>query len=133
MVIQVTIPLINPNEPEAVLADLPIQEGQQVKRGALLATLETTKATADLAAESAGYIAQLAFQAGETVRAGDLLCLITETPVESGSLVKPEPTPAAAEPALPGGIRITAPARRLAQTVGLDFTRLPADQLITSQ
>jgi pyruvate/2-oxoglutarate dehydrogenase complex dihydrolipoamide acyltransferase (E2) component len=76
----VTIPLLNPNEPEALLAALHVIEGQQVAAGDLLATIETTKSAADLQAEQAGYVAGLRLEAGQTARAGEILCYIAEDP-----------------------------------------------------
>ena len=66
----VILPLLNPNEPEALLAALHVQEGQSVHIGDPLCTLETTKSTADVSAEANGYVAGLRFQAGQTVQAG---------------------------------------------------------------
>ena len=55
----VPIPLLNPNEPEALIASLAVTEGQQVAAGDLLCTLETTKSTAEVVAESAGFVVGL--------------------------------------------------------------------------
>ncbi|MGW8251507.1 MAG: lipoyl domain-containing protein, partial [Anaerolineales bacterium] len=77
---QVTIPLLNPNEPEALLAALHVIEGQLVAAGDPLCTLETTKSTAELEAESGGFVVGLRFSQGQTVRAGDALCYLAESP-----------------------------------------------------
>jgi biotin carboxyl carrier protein len=74
----VLIPLINPNEPEAILASLQVCEGQLVSTGDNLCTLETTKAALDILAESDGYIVGLRFNQGQTARAGDLFCYLSE-------------------------------------------------------
>jgi biotin carboxyl carrier protein len=66
----ITIPLINSNEPGALLAGLDVKPGQFIKRGEKLCTLETTKSTLDLAAETEGYVVGLAFEAGQIVQAG---------------------------------------------------------------
>jgi acetyltransferase EpsM len=131
----VTIPLLNPNEPEALLAALHIKNGQHVSTGELLATLETTKSTFDLQAEQEGYIAGLRLSAGDTARAGDILCYIADDtswippesakpPRQSGSLYSGSILP-------PEGLRITQPALALAQQLGLDLNRLPAGRLVT--
>ena len=52
----VLIPLINPNEPGALLAALHVTNGQHVNIGHILCTLETTKSTVDLTAEQEGYV-----------------------------------------------------------------------------
>lgn len=123
----VLIPLINPNEPEAYLAALHITAGQAIQTGAPIATLETTKAAYELTAEQDGYIVGLQFQQGNTVRAGEILCHIAETPAEP----QPEINPIAAPP--PTDLRITQPALRLAQENDLDLNQLPRESLITEK
>jgi acetyltransferase EpsM len=130
MAFPVTIPLINPNEPEALLADLRVQEGQQVSRGELIANLETTKTSAEIYAEADGFIAGLRRQAGESVRAGEVLCYLAADPNW-----KPEEqdaiTPLQEESSLPDGLRITDPALSLARQHGLDLNTLPRNVLVT--
>ena len=67
----VIIPLLNPNEPEAQLVAVHVQEGQKVLQDDLICTLETTKSTAEVKAEKVGYIIALRYQEGSIVRAGD--------------------------------------------------------------
>jgi sugar O-acyltransferase (sialic acid O-acetyltransferase NeuD family) len=132
--IPVLIPLINPNEPEAVLAALHVREGQRVSPGDLLCTLETTKSTADLASETGGYVIGLRFEQGQAARAGEVLCHLSESPLPG-----PGPAPLAGgqaqagggEAALPEGLRITRPALALARQHGLDLARLPTGPLVT--
>lgn len=129
--VAVTIPLLNPNEPDGILAAVHITEGSRVARGAVLCTIETTKSTADVEAETAGYVVGLRYSAGQTVRAGEVLCYLsperdwTPPPAESAGLGIPSGQ------AVPDGLRITQPALALARQSGLDFSRLPADTLVT--
>lgn len=135
MTTDVTIPLINPNEPEAILAGLHVQNGQKVVKGARLATLETTKSTAELLAEAEGYVSGLAIQEGETVKAGDFLCVIRSSPDAAGNpagiVIRQAEKPALEEQ--PAELRITAPAQALARQLGLDLAMLPVGPLITEQ
>jgi len=128
--IPVHIPLLNPNEPEALLADLHVKEGQLIAPGDPLCTLETTKSTAELTAEAAGYVAGLAFTAGQTARAGDLLCYLAPTaewqPQEADTT-----EPQAAR--LPENLRITQPALALVHQHNLDLSRLPMGVLVTEK
>ncbi|MBN2146943.1 MAG: NeuD/PglB/VioB family sugar acetyltransferase [Anaerolineales bacterium] len=126
----VHIPLLNPNEPEASLAALHVQQGQLVAAGDLLCTLETTKSAADLHAEGQGYIAGLTARQGETLRAGDVLCYLAPTPDWQPPAAQ---APQAALSELPEGLRITQPALILAQKHELDLSRLPAGVLITEK
>lgn len=135
----VFIPLLNPNEPEARLVSLEIQEGQRVSRGDVLCTLETTKSTSELVSEVDGYISGLQFTTGETVSAGEVLCHLSDSPQtapqelkkssrssENGSKIDQE-----VEGGLPRGLRISQPALTLARQHNLDLNRLPTDAFIT--
>ncbi|MCW5875940.1 MAG: NeuD/PglB/VioB family sugar acetyltransferase [Anaerolineales bacterium] len=126
----VTVPLINPNENEARLAALHVKEGQKVKAGAPLATLETTKSTFELNAETAGYVAGLQAAEGDVLRAGALLCYLA--PTKSWKAPKVETKAASAvSTGIPEGLRITQPALLLAQQEGLDLAALPIGPIIT--
>lgn len=131
--IPVTIPLLNPNEPEALLVSISVEEGQQVSQGDLLCSLETTKSAADVFAESGGYIAGLRLEAGQTVRAGDLLCYLAPSPEwkpEEAPLPLAEPAPAPSGSPHPG-LRITQPALNLARQNNLELSLLPIGPLVT--
>lgn len=129
----VLIPLLNPNEPEAFLAGIHVHEGQQVSRGDLLCTLETTKSAAELTAEEPGYIAGLRFSPGQSARAGEIFCYLapspdwlpskTEQPSGSIEFAKIEQIPA--------GLRITQPALALARSSHVDLSTLPLGPLVT--
>ena len=131
----VTIPLLNPNEPEALLAALHVQEGQHVAAGDLLCTLETTKSAADLPAEQAGYVVGLRGQQGQTVHAGEALCYLAEAPdwippaKQAETLIEAQTTGNVGTK--PEGLRITQPALALARQLGVDLERLPTDRLVT--
>jgi acetyltransferase EpsM len=130
------IPLINPNEPEALLVSLNIHEGQQVTAGDLVCTLETTKSTADVHAEFSGYVVGLQVAEGQTVRAGTLLCYLSETadwipPQKVRDAHINQNQPQIPERELPPGVRITQPALKLARESGLDLAQLPEGSLVT--
>ncbi len=128
--IPVRIPLLNPNEPEALLVDLVINEGQLIAPGDLLCTLETTKSTAELTAEAAGYITGLALAAGQIARAGELLCyLAPSADWQPPQQVTPEPQAVH----LPENLRITRPALALTRQHNLDLGILPLGVLVTEK
>lgn len=132
--LRVLVPLINPNEPEALLAAIHVHNGQAVKAGDPLFTLETTKSTAEVPAEGDGYIVGLQRQPGETVRAGDLFCYLAAAPDWQPAPAAPsaaEPEAGAAAAAPPADLRITRPALALAQAHQLDLNTLPKDRLVT--
>ena len=127
----ITIPLLNPNEPGALLAALHVKSGQHVQAGEKLCTLETTKSTAELLAEKEGYIVGLAFQMGQTVNAGETLGYIAGSP-DWSPLELVEMTPTGSAITLEG-IRISQPALRLAQQHNLDLAKMPGDVFITEK
>ncbi len=131
----ITIPLLNPNEPEALLAALHVQEGERVDPDSEICTLETTKSTQILTVETAGYVVGLRFSRGQTVRAGEVLAYLAATPdwrppaAESEPAAGAAPAPRDQEP--PPGLRITEPALALARAHNLDFSSLPQGPLVT--
>lgn len=129
----VLIPLLNANEPEAHLATLSVVEGQHIEEGAVLCTLETTKSTAEVQAEHRGFIVHLRFQEGQTVRAGDILCYLADSPDwkppdDDSAFVEAPPEKALH---IPEGLRITQPALSLARHENFDLNQLPLGPLIT--
>jgi sugar O-acyltransferase (sialic acid O-acetyltransferase NeuD family) len=134
----VVVPLINPNEPEARLAGLHVSEGQQVEEGDMLCTLETTKSTTVVEAETAGFAIGFRYSEGDTVRAGDVLCYLAASRDWTPPQVDPVPfskgaTPDLQDAEIPNGLRITQPALSFAHKHGVDLTRLPRGPLITKQ
>ncbi|HWQ84343.1 MAG TPA: biotin/lipoyl-containing protein [Anaerolineales bacterium] len=128
--IPVTTPLLNPNEPEASLAALHVQNGQHVTTGDPLFTLETTKSAADVQAEEAGYVTGIQVHIGDTVQAGEILCYLADSPEWTPAEPAVQLTPQTDQP-VPEGLRITHPALELARQSLVDLSQLPRDQLIT--
>ena len=127
----VLIPQLNPNEIEVRLASLPIRNGMKVNPGDILAIVETTKSTSELAAETSGYVVDLAFDEGDTAHSGDLLCYLGETEVDRPAREKRESSPQVQAGLIPPGLRITRPALALALENALDLAALPQGPLIT--
>jgi sugar O-acyltransferase (sialic acid O-acetyltransferase NeuD family) len=127
--------LINPNEPEALLAGIHIVEGQLVAAGSPLCTLETTKSTAELVADVDGYVKGLRYELGQTVRAGELLCFLAESLDEALPASTPSDGLASTAPStqVPAGLRITDPALELARQHNLDLSLLPIGPLVTEK
>lgn len=128
--LQVTVPLLNPNEPEARLAALHVHEGQQVAAGQPLCTFETTKSASELAAETAGYVVGLRAEVGQSLPAGAVLCYLAADPKWTPAEDSP---PTGTVPEGAGGLRITRPARALAEAEGLNLERLPRGVMITAE
>jgi len=123
---EILVPLLNANEPEARVAAIHVKDRQPVKKGALLFTLETTKAAMDIEAPEAGFIRLLAAE-GDTLEVNQRLAVITVTADEPLSIAEKKPS---AEPG-EGALRITKPARELAEQLGVELSLLPNDRLVT--
>jgi sugar O-acyltransferase (sialic acid O-acetyltransferase NeuD family) len=132
---EILIPLLNANEPEARLVSVHVKDGQAVEKGALLFTIETTKAASDIEAPEAGFVRMLAKE-GDTLAVGDRLAVITETADEPVDIVGRGDVylrPGAGTSPTPTGLRITKPARALAESLGVDLASLPIDRLVTEE
>lgn len=124
----VMVPMLNPNEPEAVVVEHTAAEGQLVSVGDVLCVLETSKSTEELAAEAEGFVIGWRAAPGELVNAGDLLCYLATSPDWAAPPV-PESSPGS--DVLPEGLRISQPALALARDRGLDMNRLPIGPMVT--
>ena len=127
----IIIPLINPNEPGALLAALHIAPGQHVVRGEKLCTLETTKSTVELTADTDGYLVGVAFKNGQTVQAGDILGYLADSPDWN-----PPPLPITlpeAQLSHPEGLRISQAALLLAQQHNFDLTHFSSELFVTEK
>jgi acetyltransferase EpsM len=133
MINAIQIPLINPNEPEALLADLHVEEGQQVAQGDLICTLETTKSTAEVEAETEGYVLGLRFSEGDTVQAGDVLAYLADSAQAEIPLGHTGEQPQTESAVVPEGLRITQPALNLAREKGIPLEKFEIGPLITEK
>ena len=127
----IVIPLLNPNEPGALLVDLCIQPGQHVSSGDHLCTLETTKSTAELTAEGEGYIVGLVYMQGQTIQAGEILCYLAASPDWSPPVPQEKSARSRADEHIDK--RISKPALLLAQQHNLDMSQLPDDVFVTEK
>jgi sugar O-acyltransferase (sialic acid O-acetyltransferase NeuD family) len=132
--IPIPMPLLNPNEKEALLVALEVAEGAALAEGDLIAEVESTKSTGEILAPAAGYLVGLRFSPGQTLTAGEVLAYIGATPDAQDPTLPPwAPEAASAETEAPQDLRITAPARELALAKGLDLAELPQGPLVTKQ
>jgi sugar O-acyltransferase (sialic acid O-acetyltransferase NeuD family) len=125
--IEIKVPLLNANEPEARLVGVHVKDRQAVEKGAILFTIETTKAAADIEAPESGFV-RIVAEENATLAVGDLIAYITANSDEA--LPEKSSAPVASPSAL-ANLRITKPARLLAESLGVDLASLPADKLIT--
>ncbi|MFP3852903.1 MAG: NeuD/PglB/VioB family sugar acetyltransferase [Anaerolineales bacterium] len=124
----IAAPLLNPNEPESVVAELMVQEGDQVQAGDGLAVLETTKASMEVTADHPGYIVGISKGQGDSIAAGEILLWIAADPAW-----RPPNSDSSREDSTEadGGVRLTEPARTLAVEAGVNIKELPRGPMIT--
>jgi sugar O-acyltransferase (sialic acid O-acetyltransferase NeuD family) len=120
MNVLIETPRINANEDELQIIEIRVSKGQRVGVGDTLFVLETTKAAVEINAPQAGTIDALTVKIGDFVQVGWVLCKITDAVGDVG-----------AEPVLElshgdNETKITAKARKLAETMGIDLARLEA-------
>ena len=127
---EITVPLLNANEPEAKLVGIHVSDRQQVKKGTLLFTIETTKATSDIEAPLAGFV-RLLVKEGETLTVGSTMAVLTEASDETIEILQKIEQHIPVNDMQNTEVRITKPARALAQTLGIDLATLPAGTLVT--
>ncbi len=127
---EILVPLLNANEPEARLVGIHAKDGQAVEKGALLFTIETTKAASDIESPEAGFLRILAKE-GDTLAVGGKLAVITETADEP--LLQAADLHPSSFRSHPSSLRITKPARLLAASLGVDLASLPTDRLVTEE
>lgn len=136
----ITIPLLNPNEPDSLVVHLAIEEGQYVSKGSVLCVLETTKSTVEVLAEIDGYIISLQVSENDFAHAGSLLCYLAQSedwqPEISNKILSRDSEFSQdnrPDSNVPQGLRITNPALRLATSKKLDLSLLPKDQIVTTE
>jgi len=80
----VPVPLLNANEDRVTLVTLAVTDGDVVRTGDRLATVETSKATADIVAPCRGVVRGVKVTDGAELKVGSTLCTIEESePVEA--------------------------------------------------
>lgn len=113
-----------------------VKPGDYVRRGDLVAVVDTDKTVMDVESFQEGVVADLLVGIGETVPVGTPLARITQTPAEVGSPAHEAPTPRAPakaqavkpqHPEAPGpalGPPIAPPVRHLAHRLGVDTGKI---------
>lgn len=110
----ITIPKLNSNDVEYVIAGWLAEEGAEVKPGDAVVMVETSKAIEDVEAAAGGVLRRL-LPAGATCAPGQVI----------GRIGGPEAEPVA-EPAVEDGPTITAPARELMDAHGVTVDQIRA-------
>lgn len=124
---RIEAPLVNANEPEAVVIELHLTPFSRIAKGDHLCTLETSKATVEVESEFDGFVGPVGIVRDGRVTAGDLICEVF------AQMPEPAADGGAASPVAGGGRRMTKKAERLAQELGVDVSTLPATGFVTER
>ena len=111
----VLMPRLSDTMTEGVIAGWQKKVGDAVKKGEVLADIETDKATMELESYKDGILLYQGAQAGEKILVNDLLCIIGQPGLDIAPIVAaikggaasapaPAPTPAPASPAAPAPV-----------------------------
>ena len=119
----VRVPLVSTNEDTVTLVAWRKAPGDQVQRGEVLCSVETTKANVEVEAEHSGYLRHLA-EPGQRVRIGDPLGALVDRPDEDHSSLVAATAPQAAQPE---ERRWTKKAALVAARLGVDLESLAVE------
>jgi pyruvate/2-oxoglutarate dehydrogenase complex dihydrolipoamide acyltransferase (E2) component len=132
----IKLPDMGTNVQECKLLSWRVKEGDVVKRGEVLADIETDKAVAELESTAEGVLLKLVVNAGETAAVGDILAYVgmpgeaVGNRVETGApAAAPSPAIATAGSSTLGGqdgpsARVSPIVRNLAAKLNVDLSRV---------
>ncbi|MDR3715021.1 MAG: pyruvate dehydrogenase complex dihydrolipoamide acetyltransferase [Puia sp.] len=129
----ILMPRLSDTMTEGVIAAWHKKVGDKVKKGELLAEVETDKATMDLESYKDGTLLYVGVDNGGKILVNELLAIIGAPGEDVSSLVKgsaggasaPAAAPAETQPSAPGPSDATAPATAAPASGGLDLSTIP--------
>ena len=137
MATAIKLPDMGTNVEECKVLSWKVREGDAVKRGDILADIETDKAVAELESTAEGVLLYLVVKAGDAARTGDVLAYVGKPGESVPGELKTLPTPGAAlshGPAAPvappshleeaRSVRVSPIVQNLAAKLGVDLTRV---------
>jgi pyruvate/2-oxoglutarate dehydrogenase complex dihydrolipoamide acyltransferase (E2) component len=125
-VVEVELPVVNANDRVACVTAWHAADGELVRAGGLLVSVETDKASFDVEAPSDGYVERVV-EEGERVAVGAPLARLHSEPRSALGARSSPPAAMDAE----AGVRATRAARELAAAAGIDLTTIEVEGLIT--
>ncbi|MDH4095761.1 MAG: 2-oxo acid dehydrogenase subunit E2 [Betaproteobacteria bacterium] len=131
--IEFKLPSLGADMDEGKLLAWKVKAGDRVKRGDLVAVVETPKAAVDVEIWQDGVVHELITQPGETIPVGTVMARLAaagEAPVaapapKSAPAVTPAAAPVAAPTGAPTRHPVSPAARKHARELGVDVERLP--------
>lgn len=126
LVARIVAPLVNTNEPEAQVIELPARPFAPIAAGEVVCVLETSKSTEEVVSEHDGWLGALHVGLYDRIAAGEPICEVYDAE-------PPREAPGAAAPAGGGPLRLTRKAEAMAREAGVDLSGLPTDRFITER
>ena len=133
----IKLPDMGTNVEECKVLSWRVREGDTVKRGDILADIETDKAVAELESTAEGVVLRLIVEAGDITRTGDILAYVGKPDESVPGEMKPAKalegalSPQAAASVTPsahvggtGAARVSPVVRNLAAKLGVDLGRI---------
>lgn len=127
---RIVAPLISPNEPEAQVVEIGVEEYSPINRGDVVCVLETSKSAVDVESEYDGHTGAIEIRVGDRVTAGQLICEVFD---RAPARAADGGAAGAREAAAPAGLKLTRSAERLAREAGIDLSLLPTGRFVTER
>ncbi len=124
---RVEAPLVNTNEPDAQVIELPLQAFSEIAVGDHICTLETSKATVEVESEHSGFVGPLTIKLDDIISAGDLICEVFDAMPDQSQVSD------AAAAAADAGVKMTKKAEALARELRVDPSGLPTGRFVTEK
>jgi pyruvate dehydrogenase E2 component (dihydrolipoamide acetyltransferase) len=133
MIWKVGMPNLGHTMDEGKVAEWLFSEGDAVRQGDIIATVDTDKATFDIEAPGDGVLAAIHVAAGDVATVGATIATITTSGETAAEYPNPLPSPFSAAPTLtlaetgshrPTRVRASPAARALAEDLGVDLAQL---------
>jgi pyruvate/2-oxoglutarate dehydrogenase complex dihydrolipoamide acyltransferase (E2) component len=116
------VPRVNNNDDTVRIVAIAVREGEFVKRGQIVAAVETDKAVLDVPAERDGYVLKIIRRMGETASVGSVFLWLGDLATDSA----PDGATAAPASVKADDSRPTAKASAMLRELGLDASAIPA-------
>ncbi|MGH8836664.1 MAG: dihydrolipoamide acetyltransferase family protein [Actinomycetes bacterium] len=136
------MPSLGADMDEGTLIEWLVKPGQQVRKGDVVAVVDTAKAAIEVECFTSGVVERLLVETGQSVPVGTPLAIImaagepaaavheplpAQQPAAAPTLPRPAPMPAAVDRVAPTPGRVTSPlVRKLAGKAGIDLSTLAA-------
>jgi acetyltransferase-like isoleucine patch superfamily enzyme len=129
----VRIPVTDVNSESAILAAWHVEDGAQVRRGEVIAEVETSKAVIDVESPTEGHLLHEVDQGAEVSMDAVIARVFDRVEELEEHRTRARETVPSSAPATREGTRVTRSAVELARKHGIDLAELPGEGLLTTR